>query len=48
MAIIDVPQYGIYDFSLHSDAQYDNPFMVELSAMLEHESGEKIELEHPR
>lgn len=38
-----IAQYDIYDFSLDSDTFHDNPFMVNVLATMEHESGEKIE-----
>jgi len=43
MLVADVPQYDIYDFLLDSDTFYDNAFMVDVFATLEHESGEKVE-----
>ncbi|MCH8294774.1 DUF5060 domain-containing protein, partial [Candidatus Poribacteria bacterium] len=43
MAKHTIQRYHIYDFSLKSAAQHDNPFSVQLSATFENESGEKIE-----
>lgn len=43
MSPTTVPQYGIHDFSLNSDSEHANPFMVNVHATFEHESGEKIE-----
>lgn len=43
MAPVTVKQYHTHDVVLSSDADHENPFMVELSATLEHESGICIE-----
>jgi len=42
MIVADVPVYDIYDYSLESDANYENPLMVDVFATMEHESGERI------
>jgi len=41
--MVEIPLYGIYDFSLHSHEVHDNPFRVSLEATFEHASGVKIE-----
>ncbi|MBD3181058.1 DUF4038 domain-containing protein [Candidatus Poribacteria bacterium] len=38
-----VTLYGIYDFIIHTDSEFDNPFLVEVCAVMEHDSGERIE-----
>lgn len=43
MAGISVSQYGIHDFSLQGTLDGTNPFMVQLTATFEHESGTKVE-----
>ncbi len=39
----EVQKYAIYDFILHSPTPHENPFRVNLTATLEHESGSKVE-----
>ncbi|MGC9347002.1 MAG: DUF4038 domain-containing protein [Anaerolineae bacterium] len=41
--MVKIPQYGIYDFTLQSDTEHDNPFRLRLEATFEHKSGVKIE-----
>ena len=43
MGQITVAQYNSHDFSLYSDTVHENPFMVDLSATFQHESGETVE-----